>query len=375
PSAASFGGGGLCLYRSPEGGVESLDFLVRRAADGGSVGVPGTVRGLALLQARHGRLSFDGLVSLAERLALDGVPVSKTLARDLARVSEGMAEGSSLARRFRAVDGGPLREGDRLVQPELAAFLSLLRSRGAGDAYAGSSAGLIAEGADRHGGALRPADLWSYQTGKAPALALGRGDRVLVMPGERTGSGILHVAAAERAIAMAEGAWPDAALIARSTGDELLARGASALPEHPGSSAFLVVGRDGEAVACGLTMGAVFGRLEVVPEFGVVLASSPEGASGLASAFLAPVFVADPEGREIFLVAAAAGGPEAVSASLAAGFGTARPERVTALSDAEPRGAAHLLVCPEGLLRAPESCRYAADPAREGVALIARGPR
>src|SRR5262244_350593 len=85
PSSAGLGGGGVCLVHEP--GSErplALDFLPRAAADG-SIGLPGNVRGMAVLQAKYGRLKWGQLLEQAEDLAR-GSAVSRALAHDLAAV-------------------------------------------------------------------------------------------------------------------------------------------------------------------------------------------------------------------------------------------------------------------------------------------------
>nr|MCS5617018.1 gamma-glutamyltransferase [Pirellulales bacterium] len=106
PAAGNLGGGGFMIVRLPDGSATSFDFRETAPAaarpdmfldDRGeidpdrieagylAVGVPGTVRGLALAHARLGRLPWRDLVEPAARLARDGFPISPTLAAALNR--------------------------------------------------------------------------------------------------------------------------------------------------------------------------------------------------------------------------------------------------------------------------------------------------
>ena len=56
PVGAGLGGGGICIaYDAISDKVESIDFLPRAAANGGTMMVPGALRGVASLHARYGR--------------------------------------------------------------------------------------------------------------------------------------------------------------------------------------------------------------------------------------------------------------------------------------------------------------------------------
>jgi len=95
PAAGNIGGGGFMIVRLPDGSATSFDFRETAPAaarpdmfldDRGeidpdrieagylAVGVPGTVRGLALAHARLGRLPWRDLVEPAARLARSRQP-------------------------------------------------------------------------------------------------------------------------------------------------------------------------------------------------------------------------------------------------------------------------------------------------------------
>ena len=125
------------FFDGPTGNVESLDFLPRAPNGGGSVAVPGMIRGLAALHARYGRLAWDEVVRPAEGIARSGHPLSRAMARNIAAVAGAIAKSRSLSRWLARGPSGLLEEGDGLLQIEISSTLSLLRTRGAGDLYGG----------------------------------------------------------------------------------------------------------------------------------------------------------------------------------------------------------------------------------------------
>jgi gamma-glutamyltranspeptidase/glutathione hydrolase len=151
PQSCGIGGGGFLLYRSHTGRVRSLDFrefapaafrartlsppgLHKQLTGHLTVGVPGTVAGLAAALERYGTLPLREALAPAERLARKGFRVPRSL-------SAAMAENASRLRLFEAaarqylVDGRrPYAAGERLRQPELAASLRRIQ-RGGADAF------------------------------------------------------------------------------------------------------------------------------------------------------------------------------------------------------------------------------------------------
>src|SRR5579864_9420473 len=60
PVAAGLGGGGVCVVRDPGSSrVASINFLSRDSTAGGTFGVPGNVRGFAVLHQQFGRLPWQ----------------------------------------------------------------------------------------------------------------------------------------------------------------------------------------------------------------------------------------------------------------------------------------------------------------------------
>src|SRR5262249_14924005 len=153
PSNAGIGGGGACLIhdaKAKPAKVEAVLFMPQ-AVPGGQFGIPGSVRGMAYMQARYGRVPWATLVAPAENMALNGITVSRALAREIQTAGDKLRSDPELARIFVAPDGHLLREGDGLTQIELGSVLDQIRSRGGGDLYMGGVANRIAEAAEGAG--------------------------------------------------------------------------------------------------------------------------------------------------------------------------------------------------------------------------------
>ena len=297
PSRAGLGAGGACLAYDPDkasinGGVpEALLFVSSPGGGGGArpAAVPMLARGLFALQARYGRLPFDGLTIYAEQAARFGVPLSRAFARDLAVVAGPLA-GDPLARAiFFQPDGTPLTEGMNLVQPDLGATLAQLRVAGVGDLYVGALSRKLLDAAARAEGGLTPSALRDSLPRFAPALAVDapRGDQAVFLPPPADGGLAADAAfrvllgmpgalkpAQDRALAVAaawraqRGQGDPAALLA---GQVQLAT----LPLLPASTSLVTLDRDGRAVACAFTMNNLFGTGRIAPGTGVLLAASP----------------------------------------------------------------------------------------------------
>ncbi|MBI3114175.1 MAG: gamma-glutamyltransferase, partial [Rhodospirillales bacterium] len=147
PSAASLGGGGVCVVHDVKSKrTETLDF---QAATPGRmspitvhpVAVPGFIRGIGALHAKYGRLQWAQLITPAEQLARFGNQVSRAFANDLRRAAPTTLADPGMRKIFAAgKDAAAIKEGDYLKQLDLSSVLGRLRARGAGDFYAGLAA-------------------------------------------------------------------------------------------------------------------------------------------------------------------------------------------------------------------------------------------
>jgi gamma-glutamyltranspeptidase / glutathione hydrolase len=208
PQAGNLGGGGYMLLRPAAGDPVVIDYretapaaatpdmfldergevIPRLSLDTHkAVGVPGAVAGLALAHGRAASIPWSRSIAPAVRLAREGFLVPRGL-EDL------LIEGRERLGRFdstRAIffrDGAPLREGDRLVQKDLAATLRAIQRGGAAAFYEGEIAGRLARDMARHGGLITRADLSAYRALERPPLEGSyRGLRVLTPPPSSSG--------------------------------------------------------------------------------------------------------------------------------------------------------------------------------------------
>jgi gamma-glutamyltranspeptidase/glutathione hydrolase len=127
-------------------GPATQDFYIGR----GAAGVPSNVAGLLHAQERLGRLKPKAVLAPAIRAASKGIPISSQqsmFVQMLAPILTHEPSGQALY----APDGKLLKEGDRIVMPEFAAFLEELAVEGSRMFYHGETARLIADWAESGG--------------------------------------------------------------------------------------------------------------------------------------------------------------------------------------------------------------------------------
>jgi gamma-glutamyltranspeptidase/glutathione hydrolase len=209
PSAGNLGGGGFLLVRKADGTAEAIDYRERAPlaahrdlyldAEGKvvpglsiqghkSAGVPGTVAGMVLAHARHGKLPWKELVEPARRLAAEGFAVNYHLARSLSHhtTTERMAPFPESRRIFQR-DGRHFQLGDAFVQPELASVLARIQANPR-DFYEGKTAELIVAEMKAGGGIITMEDLRTYDpTVRKPLGGTYRGYEILTMPPPSSG--------------------------------------------------------------------------------------------------------------------------------------------------------------------------------------------
>ncbi|MGE0253237.1 MAG: gamma-glutamyltransferase [Alphaproteobacteria bacterium] len=141
-----------------------LDFATA-AASGRAVGVPGVLRMLGAVHARHGRLPWAHLFRAAEALARDGFAVSPRLAAALAGRGGARLRGRPDAEAIWFPAGDPVAAGDIVAIPALAETFARVAADGPdafhGGALAGAIAAAVAGTADP--GALAASDLAAYR--------------------------------------------------------------------------------------------------------------------------------------------------------------------------------------------------------------------
>jgi gamma-glutamyltranspeptidase len=159
-----------------------------------AIGVPGELRGLELLHARHGRLSWRDVLEPVARLAETGVTVNANLASEIAIMQKRYHTGTAtpvtnstttthpdFANALRQVLtrtndwSTPLRQGDLLHNPALAKTLRRIQKYGANAIYKGDAAAQWAADIQKMGGIVTRRDLETYQaTLRSPVIGQGQ---------------------------------------------------------------------------------------------------------------------------------------------------------------------------------------------------------
>jgi gamma-glutamyltranspeptidase / glutathione hydrolase len=217
------GAGGFLLARTPDGCTTLLDFFVAvpglgpggRPLDPGdlisftvpfggaeqvfhigpaSVAVPGMLPGLGEAAARLGRLPLAELVAPAAALARAGVVMTRE-AEYLHLILHGMLAATPEAAAIYEPEGRPLRAGERLRLPDLAATLEHLGRHGA-DAMCGGELGrAIVSHLRATGGLVTDEDLAAYAVVDRTPLEVSYRDVVLLTNSPPSSGGVLIVAA------------------------------------------------------------------------------------------------------------------------------------------------------------------------------------
>ncbi len=204
PAAGNIGGGGYMLVVPPANDPLVIDF--REVAPGAAtrdmfvdpagrtphrrVGVPGTVRGLALAHTRLGRLPWRRLVQPAIDLAAQGFLLEGATAKSLNELLETSDKSifSELHRVFGKPDGATWMPGDRLAQPDLARTLQRIAERGADGFYLGETAEKIVAEMKRGEGLMTAADLAAYRPlPRRPMRGTYRGYEIITVPPSSSG--------------------------------------------------------------------------------------------------------------------------------------------------------------------------------------------
>lgn len=158
---------------------------------GRSVGVPGTVRALALAHQRYGKLPWASLFEPAITLAEQGFVISPRLAALLAK-DPYLAKDPDARAYFYQADVSPRAAGSRLTNPALAKVLRTLASQGPDTFYRGPLAEAMVAKVHAHPtnpGVLSAVDLASYRAKLRDGLCFDyRQSRVCGFPSPSSGT-------------------------------------------------------------------------------------------------------------------------------------------------------------------------------------------
>src|ERR1700712_2929135 len=187
PRAGNIGGGGFMVIHSAERHEDvAIDYRetapaattrdiflgsdgkpdIARSRDSAlGIGVPGTVAGLTLALEKYGSRHFTlaQIIQPSIDLARGGFIVADDMADTLSDMYRRMERWPNSAKSFSRADGAPLHDGDRLIQPDLAATLIAIAEQGPRGFYEGPVAEKLAKAVGSAGGIMTSDDLKSYQ--------------------------------------------------------------------------------------------------------------------------------------------------------------------------------------------------------------------
>lgn len=196
PQASSIGGEGMMvIYLAKEDKSTVIDYksAIPAAAESlgdkrapskgyGSVGIPGTVAGLALALEKYGTMSLAEVLEPAIRLADKGFPCGKTLASVVNDNFATISSSPELSKVF-LKDGLPVVEGDIVRNVDYANSLRLIAKYGPDAFYKGAIADAIASEMALNGGFLSKEDLAQYKAlESSPIRSTYRGYSIITTP-------------------------------------------------------------------------------------------------------------------------------------------------------------------------------------------------
>jgi gamma-glutamyltranspeptidase/glutathione hydrolase len=211
PASSGVGGGGFYLLHTAKGNRDVMvdareaaplaaraDMYVSadRAPEASSTdgplaaGIPGEPAAWAHLARQYGRLPLSKSLAPAIRIARDGFPLYARL-QNAIRVKQARLAASPDTARVFLDDGQVPAIGAVIRQPELAATLELLASKGAEAFYRGEWANRLVDGIRRDGGIWTREDLARYRVVERTPLTLHYRDATLVTAAPPSAGGVV----------------------------------------------------------------------------------------------------------------------------------------------------------------------------------------
>ena len=209
PSAGNIGGGGFLVYRDKSGNVKALDYREKAPSAASrdmyldtngsiipgksmtgifSVGVPGTVAGMQEMHDKLGHLPWAELVRPAVDLASKGLLLTEKEARGLNRQRTEFLKENPGKTYLLSGEGKEWKQGDLLVQSDLAATLERIMTKKANGFYKGKTARFIVKEMQAQNGLISKKDLKNYQAvWRTPIKSKYKNYQIIGMPPPSSG--------------------------------------------------------------------------------------------------------------------------------------------------------------------------------------------
>lgn len=207
PNAGNIGGGGFLVYRDAKGNIDALDYREKAPLaakedmywdkDGNAItalslygqlaaGVPGTVDGMVAAHKKYGKLAWKELIEPAIILAEKGFPITAMQASELTTKHNEFLKYNDQVNAF--TSKSIWKEGDILIQKDLAQTLKLIQDKGRNGFYKGRTADLIVAEMKRGNGIITKEDLKQYHSvWRKPVTGKYKDYNVISMPPPSSG--------------------------------------------------------------------------------------------------------------------------------------------------------------------------------------------
>jgi gamma-glutamyltranspeptidase / glutathione hydrolase len=208
PRAGNIGGGGFLVYRDKNNATATLDYREKAPAlatetmfqdDEGDIipfkslygalacGVPGTIEGLFEMFDKFSKLkNFELLIQPAINYAENGFKITALEATKLNAQDSMFYTYNTIPNAFQNVI--KWKEGDLLIQKDLAHTLTLIKTKGRNGFYKGETADKIVAEMQRSGGIISYSDLENYRPVWRKAIESDyRGYHIIAMPPPSSG--------------------------------------------------------------------------------------------------------------------------------------------------------------------------------------------
>ncbi len=210
---SGIGGGCFLVIRAADGAITCIDGremapskasrdmyvidgkLNQEASKTGALasGIPGALRAYDLALKKHGKLKLADLLLPAAEIAEKGFLIDAVYARKIAGMASQLKLFPATAAIFFKADGTPLKQGDLLVQKDLAKTYRAIAGHGIEWFYEGEYAQKTEAWMKANGGIITAADFAGYKAvEREPVRANYRGYDIVAMPPPSSGG--VHVA-------------------------------------------------------------------------------------------------------------------------------------------------------------------------------------